>query len=75
MAGHSHKNRKHPEHKRKLMDFFHWFNKTPLPEPASIVFTAMIVGIGAGLGAVFFRWLIASMQTLSYGVLGNLLGR
>jgi len=74
MAGRSHKSRKNLELRRKLMDFFHWFDKTPLPEPASIVFTAMIVGVGAGLGAVFFRWLIASMQTLSYGVLGNLLG-
>jgi chloride channel protein, CIC family len=60
--------------KRNLMDLFHWFEKISLPEPASIVFTAMIVGAGAGLGAVFFRWLIASMQTLSYDVLGNFLG-
>ena len=62
------------EEKRNLMDLFHWFDKLSLPEPASIVFTAMIVGIGAGLGAVFFRWLIGSMQTLAYGVLGNFLG-
>ena len=62
------------ETKKKLTGLFRWFDKISLPEPASIVFTAMIVGIGAGLGAVFFRWLIGSMQTLSYGVLGNLLG-
>ena len=60
--------------KSNLMDLVHWFDKISLPEPASIVFTAMIVGVGAGLGAVFFRWLIASMQTLSYDVLGNFLG-
>jgi len=60
--------------KRNLMALFHWFDRISIPEPASIVFTAMVVGIGAGLGAVFFRWLIASMQTLSYGILGDLLG-
>jgi len=74
MSDQLHENRQNLETKRKLTDFFHWFDKLSLPEPASIVFTAMIVGIGAGLGAVFFRWLIASMQTLSYDVLGNFLG-
>ena len=74
MSDQLHKNRQKLETKRNLMGLFRWFDKVSIPEPASIVFTAMIVGIGAGLGAVFFRWLIASMQTLSYGVLGNLLG-
>jgi CIC family chloride channel protein len=74
MSDQLHKNRQTLETKRNLMNWFRWFDKVSIPEPASIVFTAMIVGIGAGLGAVFFRWLIASMQTLSYGVLGNLLG-
>lgn len=68
------KNRQNFRTERGLKDWFSWFDKLSLPEPASIVFTAMIVGIGAGLGAVFFRWLIASMQTLSYDVLGNYLG-
>lgn len=68
------KNRQNFRTERGLMDWFTRFDKLSLPEPASIVFTAMIVGIGAGLGAVFFRWLIASMQTLSYDVLGNYLG-
>jgi len=71
MSDQFHENRQNLETKRKPTDFFHWFDKLSLPEPASIVFTAMIVGIGAGLGAVFFRWLIASVQTLSYDVLGN----
>jgi CIC family chloride channel protein len=74
MANQPDKNRQKLGKMKKLMDLFRWFDKISLPEPASIVFTAMIVGIGAGLGAVFFRWLIASMQTLAYDVLGNFLG-
>jgi CIC family chloride channel protein len=74
MVDRPNKTRRNLETQRKLMDFFNWFDRISLPEPASIVFTALLVGIGAGLGAVFFRWLIASMQTLSYDVLGNLLG-
>ena len=33
--------------------------------------TALLVGAGAGLGAVFFRWLIQAVQTLSYIDLGT----
>jgi CIC family chloride channel protein len=33
--------------------------------------TSLVVGAGAGLGAVFFRWLIKSVQTLAYGGLGG----
>lgn len=35
--------------------------------------TSLIVGIGAGLGAVIFRWLINSVQKLSYQRLGGLM--
>jgi CIC family chloride channel protein len=35
--------------------------------------TALVVGIGAGLGAVAFRWLIATAQHLAYDNLGGLL--
>ena len=61
------------EKKSRLMTLLGWFDQYELSTPASIVFTAIIVGAGAGFGAVFFRWLIATMQTLSYDVLGNLL--
>lgn len=74
MSDQSAKDHRNFKKKRNLMDWFHLFDKITLPEPASIVFTAMVVGVGAGLGAVFFRWLIGTMQTLSYDVLGNLLG-
>jgi CIC family chloride channel protein len=35
--------------------------------------TALVVGVGAGLGAVIFRWLIAEMQSLAYDRLGGFL--
>jgi hypothetical protein len=40
-------------------------------EPGIIIISAMMVGGGAGLGAVFFRWLIKTVQTLAYGGLGG----
>ena len=52
MADQPNKDLQNLESKRNLMDLFHWVDKISLPEPASIVFTAMIVGVGAGLGAV-----------------------
>lgn len=36
------------------------------PERAVLVMTAVVVGIGAGLGAVVFRWLIASFTRLFF---------
>jgi CIC family chloride channel protein len=44
-----------------------------LSESAVILFTALIVGVGAGLGAVIFRRLIEGVQTLAYDGLGGLL--
>ncbi len=38
-----------------------------------VMVTALTVGVGAGLGAVFFRHLILWVQTLAYGGLGGLL--
>jgi CIC family chloride channel protein len=35
-------------------------------ESGIIMVSALVVGAGAGLGAVFFRWLIQTVQTLSY---------
>jgi CIC family chloride channel protein len=37
------------------------------------MFTALLVGIGAGLGAVAFRWLIEAAQLVFYGGLGSLI--
>ena len=39
-------------------------------ESGIIMITALVVGAGAGLGAVFFRWLIRTVQTLAYGGVG-----
>jgi CIC family chloride channel protein len=44
-----------------------------MSESAIIMLTALVVGIGAGLGAVVFRRLIAGVQSLAYGGLGGLL--
>ena len=42
-------------------------------ESGIIMITALVVGGGAGLGAVFFRWLIKSVQTLAYqGLAGRM---
>ena len=42
-------------------------------ESGIIMISATLVGVGSGLGAVFFRWLIKTVQTLSYGQLSGLL--
>ena len=44
-----------------------------LSESGVILFTALIVGVGAGLGAVVFRRLIEGVHTLAYDGLGGLL--
>lgn len=41
-------------------------NRTDLPESGIIILTALIVGVGAGLGAVVFRRLIAWIYRLSF---------
>ena len=43
------------------------------PESGAYLLTAIIVGIGAGLGAVAFRYLIEGVQYLAYYELGGLL--
>lgn len=50
-----------------LLDRFH------PPEAAVLMGTAVIVGLGAGLGAVVFRWLINTCQTLAFKGLGQAL--
>ncbi len=50
-----------------------WLGRQAISESAIIMLTALVVGIGAGLGAVVFRWLIAGVQSLAYNGLGGLL--
>ncbi len=50
-----------------------WLDRHTVPESATIVLTALVVGVGAGLGAVVFRRLIDGMQSLAYDGLGGLL--
>ncbi|MGD8735543.1 MAG: chloride channel protein [Anaerolineae bacterium] len=50
-----------------------WLDRQATSESAVIMLTALVVGVGAGLGAVVFRRLIAGMQTLAYDGLGGLL--
>ncbi len=42
-------------------------------ESGVILFTALVIGIGSGLGAVAFRWLISETQTLAFDGLAGLL--
>jgi CIC family chloride channel protein len=50
-----------------------WLDQRALSESSVILFTALIVGVGAGLGAVVFRRLIEGVQTLAYDGLGGLM--
>jgi H+/Cl- antiporter ClcA len=50
-----------------------WLDQRMLSESGVILFTALIVGIGAGLGAVIFRRLIEGVHRLAYGGLGGLM--
>jgi CIC family chloride channel protein len=50
-----------------------WLDRQAMSESAIIMLTALVVGVGAGLGAMVFRQLIAWMQTLAYDRLGSAL--
>jgi CIC family chloride channel protein len=50
-----------------------WLDRREVPESVVILLTALVVGVGAGLGAVVFRRLISGMQTLAFDGLGGLL--
>ena len=43
------------------------------PESGAYLLTAIVVGIGAGLGAVAFRYLIEGVSHLAYGELGGMI--
>jgi CIC family chloride channel protein len=51
----------------------YWLDRYGISEPATIMITALIVGIGAGLGAVVFRHLIDWVFEISYGGIAGLL--
>jgi CIC family chloride channel protein len=46
-----------------------WLDRWQPPETAVLVATALIVGLGGGLGAVVFRWLINSFTHISFDVM------
>ena len=48
-------------------------NRTELPESAIIFITALVVGVGAGLGAYIFRRLIDFIFKFSFGSIANFL--
>ncbi len=50
-----------------------WLDQRTLSESGAILFTALIVGIGAGLGAVVFRRLIDGVHTLAYDGLAGMM--
>ncbi len=50
-----------------------WLDQHAVPESAIIMVTALVVGVGSGLGAVIFRQLIEGVQVLAYDELGGLL--
>jgi CIC family chloride channel protein len=50
-----------------------WLDEHEVSESGVILVTALIVGIGAGLGAVVFRWLIAFFQRVAFDGVGGLL--
>jgi CIC family chloride channel protein len=49
-----------------------WLDQHAVPESGTIMFTALVVGIGSGLGAVVFRRLIEGVRVLAYDGLGGL---
>ncbi len=51
-----------------------WMHRHPIPESGVIMLTALVVGAGAGLGAVAFRWMITAARVLFYTDFGSLFG-
>ncbi|MBN1313840.1 MAG: chloride channel protein [Anaerolineales bacterium] len=58
---------------RVRRDLAQWIDRHDVPESAIVMLTALVVGIGAGLGAVLFRWLIHGVQSIAFDGLGGLL--
>ena len=43
-----------------------WLDRHQPPETVVLMGTALLVGLGAGLGAVIFRWLIGAVHDLLF---------
>lgn len=43
-----------------------WLDRWQPPETVILIGTALLVGVGAGFGAIIFRWLIGSFTTLAF---------
>lgn len=50
-----------------------WLDQYQPPETVVLMATSLVVGLGAGLGAVVFRWLIGLVQTLCFYGSGEIL--
>lgn len=48
-----------------------WLDRHQPPETVVLMGTSLLVGLGAGLGAIVFRWLIDQVQRISFEGLGN----
>ena len=59
--------------KRRFSQLLHWLNRHQVPESSILLFTALVVGVGAGFAAMVFRWLIESINVLAYTGLAGLL--
>jgi CIC family chloride channel protein len=48
-----------------------WLDRYQPPETVVLMGTSLLVGLGAGLGAIVFRWLIDQVHRISFEGLGN----
>jgi CIC family chloride channel protein len=58
---------------KQRKNIFPFLDRVHIPESMTIFLTAVVVGIGAGLGAVIFRKLIALSQDFFFGTLAGLM--
>ncbi|MBF0280475.1 MAG: chloride channel protein [SAR324 cluster bacterium] len=56
--------------RRKLL---HWYHNSNTPESGAFLLVAMLVGVGAGFGAVLLQKLIDAVQFLTYDGIGGFL--
>ena len=51
-----------------------FFDRIRFSETTTLMITAIVIGVGTGLGAIFFIWLIESVQKIYFGIGEDLLG-
>lgn len=63
------------EHRSRRLTYrlSRWLDQRQPPETVVLMGTALLVGLGAGLGAVVFRWLINTIHHFSFDGLARLL--